>query len=157
VIIKKKFVSIEENPAMDVRIRKAQLVEKLREKGCRLTPQRLALVELIAASKGHPNAAQLYGRIKQRFPTTSPATVYKLLALLKELGEVYEIDFRNDSHYDGNRPEPHPHLICTNCRKIEDGIMDLDSGWIHKMETKSGYRIKRHQLTFFGLCPECQE
>jgi Fur family peroxide stress response transcriptional regulator len=140
----------------DVRVRHDQLIEKLREKGYRLTPQRLALVDLIAASDGHPNASQLYDRIKRRFPTTSPATVYKLLALLKELGEVFEIDFRDDSHYDGNRPEPHPHLICTRCRKIVDGTMDLENGWIRKMENKSGYRIERHQLTLFGLCPDCR-
>jgi Fur family peroxide stress response transcriptional regulator len=142
---------------MDVRIRSDQIVHKLREKGYRLTPQRLALVELIARSEGHPNAAQLYDRIHRRFPTTSPATVYKLLALLKELGEVCEIDFRDDSHYDGNRPEPHPHLICTKCRKIVDGMMDLDPGWVRRMEQKSGYRIERHQLTVFGLCPECRK
>jgi Fur family peroxide stress response transcriptional regulator len=142
---------------MDVRIRQTQLVERLRDQGYRLTPQRLALVELIAASEGHPNAAQLYDRIRRRFPTTSPATVYKLLTLLKGLGEVFEIDFRDDSHYDGNRPEPHPHLICTKCRKIVDGDMDLESGWIRKVEHKSGYRIERHQLTLFGRCPECQK
>jgi Fur family peroxide stress response transcriptional regulator len=141
---------------MDVKIRKAQLVGKLRDQGYRLTPQRLALVELIAASEGHPNAAQLYDRIRRRFPTTSPATVYKLLALLKKMGEVFEIDFRDDSHYDGNRPEPHPHLICIKCRKIVDGAMDLDPGWIRKAERASGYRINRHQLTLFGVCPDCQ-
>jgi Fur family peroxide stress response transcriptional regulator len=142
---------------VDIQARRDQLIRKLRDRGYRLTPQRMALVSLIAASEGHPSAAQLYGRIKKRFPTTSPATVYKLLALLKELGEVFEIDFRNDSRYDGNRPEPHPHLICTSCRKIVDGTMDLEPGWIRKMESKSGYRITRHQLTFFGLCPECRK
>ncbi|MBN1437975.1 MAG: transcriptional repressor [Anaerolineales bacterium] len=142
---------------MDVRIRSEQLVQKLRDQGYRLTPQRLALVDLIARSEGHPNAAQLYDRLRRRFPTTSPATVYKLLALLKELGEVCEIDFHDDSHYDGNRPEPHPHLICIKCRKIVDGTMDLDPEWVRRMENKSGYRIERHQLTIFGVCPECRK
>jgi Fur family peroxide stress response transcriptional regulator len=142
---------------MDVKIRAEQLVQKLRDQGYRLTPQRLALVDLIASSEGHPNAAQLYDRLRRRFTTTSPATVYKLLALLKEMGEVYEIDFRDDSHYDGNRPEPHPHLLCTKCRKIVDGTVDLDPGWVRRIEDKSGYRIERHQLTIFGLCPDCQK
>jgi Fur family peroxide stress response transcriptional regulator len=142
---------------MDAKVRSEQIVQKLRDQGYRLTPQRLALVDLIASSEGHPNAAQLYDRLRRRFPTTSPATVYKLLALLKEMREVYEIDFRDDSHYDGNRPEPHPHLICSKCRKIVDGTMDLDPRWVRRMENKSGYRIERHQLIIFGLCPECQK
>jgi Fur family peroxide stress response transcriptional regulator len=140
----------------DAPIRRDELILKLRERGYRLTPQRLALVGLIAASEGHPNAAQLYDRIKRRFPTTSPATVYKLLALLKEMGEVFEIDFRDDSHYDGKRPEPHPHLICTKCRRIMDGAVDLETAWIRRTERRSGYRIDRHQLILFGVCPDCQ-
>ena len=60
---------------------------------------------MIAASEGHPSASQLYEKIKDRFPTMSPATVYKTLALLKEIHQVMEIDLRDDSRYDGNRPE----------------------------------------------------
>jgi Fur family transcriptional regulator, peroxide stress response regulator len=134
-----------------------QLITKLREQGYRLTSQRLALVRLITASEGHPNAAQLYERLKKQFSTVSPATVYKLLALLKELGEVLEIDLRDDSHYDGNRPEPHPHLICMSCRQIIDGNMDLDPDLIQQLERRSGYQIVRHQLAFYGLCPQCQK
>ena len=134
-----------------------QLIAKLRDRGYRLTSQRLALVRLIAASEGHPNAAQLYKRLKTQFPSVSPATVYKLLALLKELGEVLEIDLRDDSHYDGNRPEPHPHLICLRCHQILDGPIELDPALIRQLERKSGYRIIRHQVAFYGLCPECQK
>ena len=66
----------------------------------------------------------LYEQIKVQFPTMSLATVYKTLDLLKELGEVIEIDLHDDSHFDGNRPYPHPHLICTSCKKIMDGELD---------------------------------
>ncbi len=64
--------------------------------------------------------------IKRRFPTLSQATVYKTLSLLKDMGQVLEIDLRGDSRYDGHRPEPHPHLICIRCDKIIDGEADLD-------------------------------
>ena len=64
---------------------------------------------------------------------------------------------RADSHYDGNRPEPHPHLICLRCRQIIDGAIELDPALIRQLERKSGYRIVRHQVAFYGLCPECQK
>jgi len=138
--------------------RYGQLLNTLRLKNYRMTPQRMELLRLIISSDEHPSAAQLYQQIKIDFPTMSYSTVYKTLDLLKELSEVFEIGLREDNHYDGKRPAPHPHLICTNCQKIMDGetgssISDL----IAELERASGYRILRHQLIFYGLCPNCQK
>ena len=132
------------------------MISSLRQRAFRLTPQRVELVRLIAASRGHPSAAQLYLEIKSRFPTISPATVYKTLALLKELNQVLEIDLRDDRHYDGNHPEPHPHLICTNCQSILDAGFIFGPGLIRQVEHASGYQVLRQQITFYGLCPECR-
>lgn len=141
----------------DPQARFEELIAALKEHDFRLTPQRVELVRLISVSEGHPSAAQLYEQIKRKFPTMSPATVYKTLALLKELGQVMEIDLRDDSHYDGNRPQPHAHIICLKCNKIVDGEMPLDSTVIRQMENLSGYTILRPQLSFYGLCPDCQK
>jgi len=141
----------------DPQARFDELIATLKEHNFRLTPQRVELVRLIAVSEGHPSAAQLYEQIKRKFPTMSPATVYKTLALLKELGQVMEIDLRDDSHYDGNRPQPHAHIICMKCNKIVDGEMLLDTEIVTQMENMSGYSILRPQLSFYGLCPDCQK
>ena len=142
----------------DSQARFKQLIARLRERDYRLTPQRVELIRLIAASKGHPSASQLYGQIKVQFPTISLATVYKTLDLLKELGEVLEIGLRDDSHYDGNKPYPHPHLICMKCQKIMDGELDVAVGNIvQEVEQSFGFRVIKHQLDFYGLCPDCQK
>lgn len=133
-----------------------ELIARLREYDYRLTPQRMALVRLIAASEGHPSAAQLYSQIRAQFPTMSQATVYKTLALLKEMGQVLEIGLRDDHHYDGKKPYPHPHLICLKCNQIMDGEIDLDPVFIQKLERLSGYQIIRSQVLFYGLCPACR-
>jgi len=140
----------------DPEVRFDELITALKERDFRLTPQRVELVRLIASSEGHPSAAQLYAKIKTRFPTMSHATVYKTLALLKEMNQVLEIDLRDDSHYDGNRISPHPHLICIKCNKIVDGDLELDFSTVRKLEEISGYQIVRPQLTFYGFCPECR-
>ena len=134
-----------------------ELIAALKERAFRLTPQRMALVRLIASSEGHPSAAHLFAKIKTRFPTMSLATVYKTLALLKEMNQVLEIDLRDDSHYDGNRPTPHPHLICIQCNKIVDGDLELDMASIRRLEKISGYQIIRPQIALYGLCPDCQK
>ena len=140
----------------DPQTRYEELITILKEQDYRLTPQRVELVRLIASSEGHPSAHQLYLKVKNDFPTMSQATVYKTLALLKEMGQVQEIDLRDDSHYDGNRPEPHPHLVCIKCNKIVDGELNLEHSAIRRLEKDSGFRIVRPQITFYGLCPECR-
>jgi len=140
----------------DPKVRFDELLVALRERNFRLTPQRVELMRLIVASDGHPSASQLYAKIQTQFPTMSQATVYKTLALLKEMNQVLEIDLRDDSRYDGNRPDPHPHLICMKCNKIVDGDLELDLSSIRKLEKTSGYQIVRPQIAFYGLCPNCR-
>jgi Fur family transcriptional regulator, peroxide stress response regulator len=141
----------------DPGVRFDQLIAALKERDFRLTPQRVELVRLIAVSEGHPSASQLYTKIKRQFPTISQATVYKTLALLKEMNQVLEIDLRDDSRYDGNRPEPHPHLICIHCNKIIDAEVSLDPVSLRMLERTSGYTILRPQISLYGLCQDCKE
>ena len=143
---------------MDPQARFEELVNKLREREYRLTPQRIALVRLLATSDGHPSASQLYDQIKEQFPTTSLATVYKTLNVLKEMDEVLELGFSNgDNRYDGNKPYPHPHLICIRCQKILDPEVSLAQNLIQEVTQSSGYQIVGHRLDFYGLCPDCQD
>lgn len=140
----------------DPDLRFNELISALKERNFRMTPQRMELIRLIAISEGHPSANDLYEQIKQKFPTMSPATVYKTLFLLKDMNEVYEINLREDSHYDGNRPQPHAHLICIKCHKIIDGDINLDQESIKKMEEESGFAFLRPQIELYGLCQDCK-
>jgi Fur family peroxide stress response transcriptional regulator len=133
-----------------------ELIDTLKERDFRLTPQRVELIRLIVDSTEHPSAAQLYERIKVQFPTMSQATVYKTLALLKDIGQILEIDLRDDCHYDGNRPTPHPHLVCVHCNEIVDGKFDLDISSVKRLEETSGFQITRSQVIFYGLCADCR-
>ncbi|HOT92140.1 MAG TPA: Fur family transcriptional regulator [Anaerolineae bacterium] len=133
------------------------LIAKLRERDCRITPQRLALLEMLIESDEHPSAAQLYERLRTRFPTTSLATVYKTLNLLRDLGEVVEISFSDgDTHYDASNPTPHIHLICTQCHRISDVAFITAPNLARELEAQTGYRITGHRFDFYGICPDCQ-
>jgi Fur family transcriptional regulator, peroxide stress response regulator len=135
-----------------------QMLDKLKSLDFRITPQRLAVLRILAASEDHPTAEQIFEKVKTEFPTTSLATIYKTIALLKGLNEVLELGFPDGSNrYDGNKPFPHPHVICTRCRKIMDPeLMSLD-GLKDEISKKTGFRIHHHRLDFFGVCQECQE
>ena len=141
----------------DPETRLKELVAKLGERGHRLTPQRLAVLKILAASEGHPSVEEIYEQIKPDFPMTSLATVYKTVALLKEMNEVLELGFSDGSNrYDGNKPYPHPHLICSQCGAIEDLEINALSDIPQQVARDTGYQIVSHRLDFFGICPKCQ-
>jgi Fur family peroxide stress response transcriptional regulator len=135
-----------------------QMLDKLKSLDFRITPQRLAVLRILSASEDHPTAEQIFEKVKTAFPTTSLATIYKTITLLKSLNEVLELGFPDGSNrYDGNKPFPHPHVVCTMCRKIMDPeLISLDE-LKDEIGKKTGFRIDYHRLDFFGLCRECQE
>ncbi len=142
----------------DPKQRLEEIIVKLRDLNFRITPQRVAILGIFLNSQDHPSVEQVYAQVKADFPSTSLATVYKTVNLLKEVGEILEIGFADGGNrYDGNKPYPHPHLICTKCKKIMDPEVDLIDQITSDLEQTSGYRIVSHQIEFFGICPACQE
>jgi Fur family transcriptional regulator, peroxide stress response regulator len=135
-----------------------QIVNTLKEAGHRVTPQRLAILRELADTTGHPSVETVYAAVKPAFPTTSLATVYKTVALLKELGEAVEIGFGDGSNrYDVRMPEPHPHLVCTQCRRIIDADLEPLSHLTDSLARSTGFQILSHRVDFFGICPACQQ
>jgi Fur family peroxide stress response transcriptional regulator len=135
-----------------------QMLEKLKEKGHRITPQRLFILRILAESHGHPSVEDIFEQVKTNFPTTSLATVYKTISVLKELGEVLELEFSSDhNRYDGSKPYPHPHLICTKCGRIVDPELSNLAQITQELVSGTGYKVLGHRLDFYGICPECQQ
>ena len=133
------------------------LIGAMKAKGLRITPQRLAIVKILAHSENHPSVETIYQQVKVDFPTTSLATIYKTVTLLKEMGEVLELGFADTaSRYDGKRPYAHPHVICTGCGAIVDPEYEGMSQMAEQMARMSDFEITHHRLDFFGLCPECR-
>lgn len=134
----------------------SSMVAKLRSQGCRITPQRLAILRVLADSVGHPTADSIYARIRDQFPTTSLATVYKTIAALKSVDEVLELGFADgSSRYDGHRPEPHPHLICIRCKTILDHNASPVDTLPREIARAAGYRLVSYRFDVYGICPEC--
>lgn len=134
-----------------------ELVTALRAKGYRLTPQRLAVLRALVQSPDHPSVEQVYEEVRRQHPMISRATVYKTVETLKGMGQVLELEFSGaGNRYDGRRVEPHPHLVCRGCGRIQDlelpGLMREAT----EVAQKTGYELLGHRLDFYGLCPECQ-
>ncbi len=136
-----------------------RLITALRQRGFKLTPQRLAMINLMEEID-HPSAEELYVRLSQDYPMLSRATVYNTLEVLKELGAVGEIRIKpNVTLYDRNTTL-HYHLLCRRCGRV----IDVDPGpesdleWLSRNLSKErleAYRVERIQVHLHGVCSEC--
>jgi Fur family transcriptional regulator, peroxide stress response regulator len=134
-----------------------QIVASMKAAGHRVTPQRLAILRQLADSRSHPSVEKVYAAVKPDFPTTSLATVYKTIGLLKALGEALEIGFGDDcNRYDVRSPEPHPHLVCLKCRCIIDADLESFSHLTENLSKSTGFQIVSHRVDFYGICPDCR-
>jgi len=95
------------------------IIKRLKEKKVTLSPQRMAVAELLNSSTAHPTVDEIHKAIQRRYPTMSVATVYSTLELLKEFGEIQELSIRKRGKacFDPNR-DLHHHLLCRKCGKI---------------------------------------
>jgi Fur family peroxide stress response transcriptional regulator len=123
-----------------------------------MTPQRMAVLRALLDSPYHPSAEEIYQAIHPAYPMISRSTVYKTLATLKALGEVLELEGR-DGHnrYDAYRVQPHPHLFCRRCGRIDDYPLDDLSVLTAAAAARSGYTDLTARLDFYGLCAVCSD
>jgi Fur family transcriptional regulator, peroxide stress response regulator len=136
--------------------RVAAIIGKLRDTGHKITPQRLAIIKILAVSKGHPSVEDIYEQLKTDFPFISLATVYRNIVLLKSVGEVLELGFPDGSNrYDGSTPVPHPHVICIVCKTIVDPELDSLDDMKKEVARETEFKILSHRLDFFGVCRRC--
>lgn len=131
-------------------------VDKLKETGVRMTPQRYAILAFLLDTNCHPSADEIYRALEDRFPNMSVATVYNNLKLFKEAGLVRELTFGdNASRFDAMLHD-HYHITCTVCGKIEDfeypKLLEVEQS----AAEKTGFIPSSHRMEVYGVCPECQ-
>jgi Fe2+ or Zn2+ uptake regulation protein len=129
-------------------------VKALREKGFKLTPQRLLIIDILAGQKTHPSAQTLVRQAREKAPKISMSTVYYTLNLLKSLKLIKELDFYDmDNRYEANTAD-HLNLICVECGKIEDFMNGLPAA-TGEIEKRTGFRAHEMRLEYYGYCKEC--
>ena len=133
-----------------------RLTGKLRRKGMRVTPQRLAILRVLLEGESHPSVEQAYTKVHEEYPMLSLATVYKTLNLLIELGEAVEVGFVGGAaRYDAATPYAHEHLICTRCGSVRDLADDRGVDVATPQRDRArGWRLSG-RVDVWGLCPEC--
>jgi Fur family peroxide stress response transcriptional regulator len=133
-----------------------EVVALLKPLGIRLTPQRLAIAEVVINSADHPTVRDIYDRVKAFFPYVTLATVYSTLTTLGEAGIVRELAFQRQSRYDANL-SPHANLVCIGCGTIVDA--DVGQETVVELEAvvarESDFEVASQRVDFYGWCSGC--
>jgi Fur family transcriptional regulator, ferric uptake regulator len=131
---------------------------KLKEKGYRLTPQRMMVVEAIHSVDQHISAEEIYEKVKEKYPFANISTVYRTLELLKALDLVNEIDLGDGRiRYHPSEKGHHHHLICNKCGKIIDLPESTLSPLIEMLKDEYKFKADLKHLAVFGTCSDCMD
>lgn len=128
----------------------------LKEKGLKVTPQRIAIYSMLSKTKEHPSAETIYKALNPTNPTMSLATVYKTLDSfsqyhLVQVLNVGEGRFRYDAEV-----KSHPHFVCNCCGNVTDlEVSGLDN-LRDRIKDQVNVEIEREQLFFYGICEACK-
>ncbi|WP_427113817.1 Fur family transcriptional regulator [Megasphaera sueciensis] len=132
------------------------ITEVLREHGYKVTPQRLAVYEVIDQNKTHPNAEAIYKELQPRYPSMSLATVYKTMEIFAKIGIVQILQCEEESHrYDFN-VSPHAHIRCTICNRVDDVDVNMEE-LKRQAADETKYKVNGIGVSFTGVCAECQK
>jgi Fur family transcriptional regulator, ferric uptake regulator len=136
------------------------IIELLKEKGFKLTPQRRCVLNTILSSNGkHLSAEEIYDLVKEFCPEIGLATVYRTMQVLDELGLVYKHNFddgRIRYEITQNEDHQHHHLVCKKCGKVIEVEEDLLELLETQVENKYSFSITDHNVKFFGYCNLCK-
>lgn len=129
------------------------LIDRLRDRGWRLTAQRRAIAEVMTGDHVHLAADEVLDRARAVLPEVSQATVYNTLNELVELGELLELTHDDGrKRYDPNVAHRHHHLVCVDCGRMLD--VDAEEPRLPAAE-RHGFEVLQVEVTFRARCPEC--
>lgn len=130
---------------------------RLRQAGYKLTPPRLAVLQVVTQGCGHLSPAQVQAQAQDLQPGIGRATVYRTLELFTRLGIVRPISLGDGPPLFIRADQGHHHLVCARCDAVIDFTDCVAEELGQRLAVEYGFQIQSHLLEFYGLCPDCQK
>lgn len=132
----------------------AELSSLFRQRGLKVTPQRMCIFDVLYDNAVHPTAEAVFEAARRRMPTLALKTVYQTLNDLAGMGEIQQLDLGTGaSRFDPN-VEDHHHLVCVSCGMVRDFYADVPP--MAMPDTRSeGFACRSAEVVFRGLCRTC--
>ncbi|MCX8063106.1 MAG: transcriptional repressor [Anaerolineales bacterium] len=132
------------------------MLQSLRQRGFRITPQREMIIETLAHSDSHLSAEEIHQRLQPRSKTINLATIYRTLDLLVEQGYATRLVGGDGKFLYATRQQSrHLHLICRKCGRFFPADYEGLQPFIAQLKQIYGFQVEVEHLTFTGVCPDC--
>lgn len=127
--------------------------ERLRRTGHRITPQREQLLELLYQSGRRQSALELCAQARGM----NPATVYRNLTFLAQVGLINVVEIEGELFYELNNPNaPHHHLVCRRCGREQEISSHVAAGFLAELERIYSFQAEPNHWLIYGLCEACR-
>ena len=132
------------------------LHQLMKSQGIKITPQRLAIAEVLVNSTDHPSVQQIHERVKDHFPSLTLNTIYSTINVLVKRGLIQELPFDQYSRYESNL-NPHLNLVCTVCGEIKDSHQaeSLVKDLLVEVKDTQNFEIAWQRMDLYGECIKC--
>ncbi len=135
----------------------AELEERLRAAGLRVTSSRVAVLRVLADADDHPRVDQVIERVRDGGLSISTQAAYDVCEALREKGLARRIALAGGPvRYETRAGDNHHHLVCRACGLTVD--VDCVTGAAPCLDAPGvqGFAVDEAEVTFWGLCPACQ-
>ena len=131
-------------------------ISVLKERGAKITAQRIAILKKIEGRTDHPSADVLYKELTEDYPTMSIATVYSTAQLLADSGLIKILSIDDKRIYFDPTTATHGHFLCKKCGKLMD--LHIDEKMLLQSDSdaeKYIANIDNAEIFFYGICKNC--
>jgi Fur family transcriptional regulator, ferric uptake regulator len=131
------------------------VLELLRARGLRMTPQRRAIVSEVMRAPGHISPPAITRRIQGDMPGVNASTVYRTLSLLEEVGVLQHSHLESGAEYHRAEEAEHVHLTCGSCGE-DDPLSLREAKALHELIRRHhGFEADLTHFAITGLCAGC--
>jgi len=129
----------------------------LKEKGLKLTPQRILIADIIHDAGGHITAGEIIGRVQAKMPGVNKSTIYRTLDILEKAGCVYKSERGNEFVYHHDDEGQRHHLVCRRCGRTMDCDEEIFLPLRRALVKKYDFRVDFKHMVMNGICGECKK
>ena len=134
----------------------AGLADSIRSAGLRVTEPRVAVLAALER-ESHIDAERIFQSIRRTLPGTSVQAVHGVLSAFSQAGLVRRIEpAHSPALYERRVGDNHHHIVCSACGAVEDVDCTVGHSPCLTPSSSSGFRVQSAEVTFWGLCPNCQ-
>ncbi|MEO6701257.1 MAG: Fur family transcriptional regulator [Jatrophihabitantaceae bacterium] len=129
----------------------AELAERLRQRGMRMTPQRQRVMDAVSQLvHGTPD------QVAEAVPDVDLTTVYRTLETLEQIGLLAHTHLGHGAPSYRLAEDDHIHVVCHHCSSVVDAPAGLVDELADRLMTERGFRLDRSHFTIFGTCADCR-